>query len=485
MANEIELKLELAPEAAAFLEASPLLSGTMAKANQRAIYFDTPEKDLASNGLSLRIRRSGRKRTQTVKADGGNHTGLFDRSEWEIPVPSDVPVLDNETPVLSLLGERTSELAPLFTVEIERRTWMMIEGVSSIELVLDRGVARVGERQTPICEVELELKSGDAQALFDLAQKLDAIAPVRLGVATKAERGYQLLGPATRSSKAGPVRLDPALTSAQAFQQIARLCLRHYRLNEAILLETREAEALHQARVAIRRLRSALSLFKTILADDRINRFRTDFRDLAAILGGARDIDVLLERAPPGPLRDRLETARDGAYGAVESALASEQVRHLIIDFVQWLGAGAWLEDSTRRKARDEQAPIFAASALRQFRRKLKKQGEGLRHISDEKRHDIRKMAKKLRYASEFFAALFPGHPQERRHEKFVRSLAKLQEKLGELNDLASTHEVLHHLGLADEPEASHLLAETSKSRLLASAADAYDDLVDARKFWI
>ena len=137
MADEIELKLDLTPEAANALEAAALLPGNPDIAEQRSSYFDTPDHRLSKAGLSLRIRRSGKKRIQTVKADGASAAGLFMRSEWERPVDSDTPVLDDTTPIRALLGGATDTIAPAFEVWIERRTWIIGEGEATIELVKD------------------------------------------------------------------------------------------------------------------------------------------------------------------------------------------------------------------------------------------------------------------------------------------------------------------------------------------------------------
>jgi triphosphatase len=146
MADEIELKLDLTADAADALEAAALLPGDPGIATQRSIYFDTPYRRLSKGGLSLRIRHSDGTRIQTVKADGASAAGLFMRSEWECPVDSDTPVLDDATPIRALLGDATDTIAPAFEVRIERRTWIISEGDATIELALDRGEAVAGER---------------------------------------------------------------------------------------------------------------------------------------------------------------------------------------------------------------------------------------------------------------------------------------------------------------------------------------------------
>lgn len=262
---EIELKLELTEAAAQELAASPTLAGEPAVHQLRATYFDTPDHALAKGGISLRIRASGDARFQTIKADGEAGAGLFHRSEWEMPVDGDTPVLDDTMPIKALLGDRTDEITPQFNVEVERKVWIVPEGDAEIEVVIDRGEIIAGDRREAISEVELELKRGHSSALFALARKLDEVAPLRLGVLTKAERGYRLTKPARSAFKAETLMLAGELSAGEAFQRVVQACLRQFRLNESILLETRSDQALHQARVALRRLRSAFSIFKPVL----------------------------------------------------------------------------------------------------------------------------------------------------------------------------------------------------------------------------
>ncbi|TCU58708.1 inorganic triphosphatase YgiF [Novosphingobium sp. PhB57] len=477
--EEAELKLELAPDSADQLEASGLFAGEPALIPQHAIYFDTPDHDLSKAGLSLRVRRDGSKRVQTVKADGPS-AGMFIRPEWERPVPDDEPIIDHTTPIPALLGDRIASLSPVFTVDNERRLWVQ----DGIEITLDRGHVIAAERETPVCEVELELKEGSAAALFALARRIDAIAPVRIGVSSKAERGYRLLGPAPTATKAPRVVLETEMDAGKAFQAIAAACLRHFRLNEPLVLDHRDGAALHQSRVAIRRLRSALTLFKTLFPDETRRRFNGELRWLAGELGKARDLDVLADQASEGPLLNRITTARDDAYLGAIAALDSRRARMLMLDLSEWLVIGDWLTDEDRRALRETTAREFAANALERFRRKVKKGGRRLEKLDDHARHEVRKTAKKLRYATDFFVALFPEKRERRRHKRFVSALEELQDRLGLLNDLVGAPELLDNLGLADAPEATHLLGHDKKADLLEAAAEAYETFVDAKRFW-
>lgn len=482
--NEIELKLQVDAASAEGLAATKVLPEKWRTVQQRDLYFDTADRALAEAGLSLRIRQSGSHRTQTTKRSGSSAAGLFARSEWEMPVNDDVPVVDGTSPVHALLGGAVKDIIRVFEVEVTRRIWDVQDGDTNIEVVLDRGTISAGDRHTSICEMEMELKSGQPQALFDLARKLDGAVPVRLGVLTKPERG-DLLRQALRGVvKAGPVPLDDEMTTAEAFQVIVQACIKQFRLNEDLLLVSRSPEPLHQARVALRRLRSAFSIFKPLLGNDAARELSDSLRELAGELGPARNLDVLLQRARPGPLRDRLQTEREAAYDRVGEVLGSSTARALMLNLVEWVHSGSLLANPDTEATRTLPVRTFAARALSRFRRKVKEGGLDLRGTDDEARHELRKDAKKLRYAAEFFALLFDGKGEKAKRMNFIIALEAVQDELGALNDLATAPHVLARLGIADDPEAPALLAGGKKKALIAAAADAHGNLIDGGRYW-
>ena len=476
MTPETELKLELTPQAAEALASGGLPGEAPARLVMRSIYFDTPRNELAAAGLSLRVREAKGRRIPTVKA-GGPAAGMFVRSEWEQEVADDRPVLDDTTPVAAMLGAKAQEIRPAFEVRVERLLWTIAEDGSEIELVLDRGEVVAGDRMSALCEIELELKSGRPAALFALARRLAETTPLRPGVLAKAERGYRLLGEAPRAVKAEPIALDADMNATEAFQRIAGSCLRQFRLNEA-MLSARNPEALHQARVALRRLRSALTIHRDMLDDGRLAHFQAELRWLAGAMGDARDLDVLAARRSESELRARLEAARGEAYAQAEAALDSARARRLMLDLLEWLALGDWRMAGGNEAIRLQPARDFAAAQLDRFRRKVKKGGRDLASLDDEARHEVRKDAKKLRYAVGFFGPLFDGKRQKRRHARFTEALEALQDRLGLLNDLAVLPQLLERLDLPPED------AGRDKESLIEAAAEAHDAFVDARRFW-
>ena len=478
MPVETELKLQLEPDAIPFLEASDLLGKAAPMVRQRSLYFDTPDQKLRAQAMSLRIRRAGRSRTQTLKGCEGQAAGLFERSEWEMPVKDDQPKVEGLKPLIDALGKEVNGLGVIFEVRNERRTWHLRSGGSDVELVLDHGAAVVAGRTSAINEMELELKSGQPADLFRLARQIDAIVPVRLGVQSKAERGYDLLGPARTAFKAEALSLAKDASVADAFRAIVHGCLRQYRLNETLFLEAPNPAALHQARVGLRRLRSAFTIFKPVLERARAERFKTRLRDLSAVLGDARNLDVLKEKPLPPAALSRIEEARQAAYEKVERRLHAAESRALMLDLIEWLGEDGWFAN---HELADRPAIGFAEDRLGRLRRRIKKDGRHLARGSDSERHEVRKDAKKLRYASEFFAHLFDTPKQQRRHGKFLKTMEKLQDDLGALNDLATADEIIDKLGI-DKSSTQHIHAD--RHALIRHASKAWQDLIDLKRFW-
>ncbi|MEN2786098.1 CHAD domain-containing protein [Sphingomonas qilianensis] len=482
MAQEIELKLELTRDAANAIAVSDVLANAPKISQQCSIYFDTPESRLAKAGLSLRIRESGGKRVQTIKSDRGNAAGLFTRTERERTVQDDTPVLDDATLISPVLQDCADLIAPVFEVQIERRTWTLNEHDAEIELVLDRGEVIAGERRSPICELELELKHGPPTALFAIARRLAAVAPVRIGVLTKAERGYRLAGPVMKAVTAAPILISNEMSSAQAFQHIVQSCLRHFRLNEPLICGDDRAAALHQARVALRRLGSAFAVFKADI-DHRGAGLADEVRWLASELGDARNLDVLIERTKPGSLQDQLAAARNRAYDRVAVILALPRARLLFLDLTEWVTTGGGLSATGNGAANDRPLQECAEAALTRFRRKVSRR-KHLANATDETRHEIRKTAKKLRYTAEFFAALFKTPRQSRRYKRFLAALETLQDRLGALNDLATAKSMLETLCLAGNRHAAKVSGKGRRKRLLRLAAVAHKDWVGTKQFW-
>lgn len=450
-APELEIKFQLGAGALEALqgEAFPLDKASIAQLH--AVYFDTASHALRDGGFSLRVRRKGDTYIQTLKHRAGG--GLFERDEWEVEVPG--PELNlaalTGTPAEAAIAE--AALAPAFTVEVERRTHIWTNGSTRIEVVFDTGQILAGDRQDAICEMELELLAGAPEALFQLAGELQAKAALTLAFESKAERGYRLAGhDGVAALKAQTPAVDAKTTGALAFQLIARDALIQIAGNARLLQRAHNPDVLHQMRVGLRRLRAALSVFKGMLDAEGLNAARSETQWLAGELSEARDIDVFLQRAAtPDEIEESpgraaffraLRIAQAEAYERALAAVRSDRFRGLLFSLAEWIEVGGWLRlaNDEQRALREGSAAALAAPVLDKLDKRLRRRSHKFMQIDAEARHDLRKQAKKLRYAASFFGEAFPRHPKRR--QRFVTALKALQDQLGELNDMAVARSV-------------------------------------------
>ena len=483
--QEIELKFACRPEdLAAVLAAAP--AGDDETRELISVYFDTPELTLQKAGASLRVREHKGRRVQTLKRGSG-----LVREEHETPIEGLAP--DPALEPLPSMLPRGADLRPAFNVRVNRRQRTLRYRDAVIEIAIDQGEVSGGEQKSPICEVELELKSGPPEALFALARELSAAAPLYLAFESKAARGQALVaGKAPSALKGGRAAFAGEALAGAAFQAVARDALAQIAANAAVLREAADPEVVHQLRVGVRRLRSALSTFKQILDEEGRQVLKTDLKWLSRSCDRARNLDVFAEQtpwpadagqAPPSglaTLRDAVDLARRAAWVQAAEAAAGARFRALMIDAVAWVETGAWRS----RPAAQEPARSFARHALKRHARKVEKLGRTARHGDDTARHHLRIEAKKLRYAAEAFAGLYGEKPVTR----YLRHVKDLQDALGALNDLVTAEPLISGLVLPSEAAfaAGELvgLRAARKPQLIAQAERALERLGAADPFW-
>ena len=202
MSTETELKLSLAPTAISALLRHPLLAATPKRQHLSNTYFDTDDLALTRQQVAVRERRIGKQTLLTVKTAGHSVGGLSQRREWEAPSEPgafDFGALVDDAALADALTRIADRLAPVFMTDFERLSWRILQGESDVEIALDRGVIEATRQgrtaRQPICELELELKSGNASALTTLAKQLGADMTLTPLDDSKAARGYALLHP--------------------------------------------------------------------------------------------------------------------------------------------------------------------------------------------------------------------------------------------------------------------------------------------------
>jgi inorganic triphosphatase YgiF len=454
--REIELKLEIPAKGLRKLERNQLLreNQLLSKGVELvSVYFDTQRLKLRKKGVSLRVRHVDGQHLQTIKRNEPGSAATLSRNEWEVEIGGnnlDLEAARGTALEPLLTGKVRRALKPVFETRVRRTVYPIRYDDSDIELSIDEGFIEARGRSSNLYEVELELKHGQSPALFRLAQQLTKHVPATLGVKSKADRGYELLADeASRPLKALSVTLTPRQSAHAAFQPIARACL-HQLCANTEPLRAGDAEGLHQARVSIRRLRAAIALFSTMLHDKQTDGIKRELKWLTGEFGPARETDVFMECAVKpvaeadhkadgvSELTNDVLRRRNVEFARSQSAIDSARFRALTLDIASWIETGDWMHGENARKLSGKSAIVeTAAEQLNRHWKKLVKRGKNLDALNTRQRHKLRIAAKKLRYASEFFAGVFPGKKAARRRKRFTAGLKELQGCLGDLNDIA------------------------------------------------
>ena len=506
---EIELKLSIAPAHMGKLaRCAPLIAATRSRPVTRRVYnvyYDTPEGDLARQGMALRLRRLGGRWVQTLKAGGGAQTGLHRNDEYEIALPA--PLLNfaalARTPAAKLASRAAfrERLRPMFVTDF-RRTARLIEvapGMSA-EFAVDRGTIVAGDAREPICELELELREGEADALFAFALRLLEYVPFTIGMESKAARGFALLTPkpAAPERAVAPVIARTA-SSDDAFVAIARSCLQQLVANDRGVIGSDDIEYIHQARVAIRRLRSAFGLFRTIVPREAVATALAEVQRVGAALGAARDWDVFVTETLPAvqhafaadagiaSLSQGAATLRAMRRNEAIATIAAPAYTAMLIEFGRLLASRPWRTAlaASAQALVDGPAREFAATLFTRQLRRVRHHGKMLASLTTDELHALRIEIKKLRYAVEFFESLYP----RRVVRAFLGGAADLQELLGQLNDATTTSHLLDEI----EQDTLHLrraggivLGWTAARTItdMAHLGTAWRRFEAARPFW-
>lgn len=460
MALETELKLRITPQHLAKLKRHALLkSHQLARPVTRRlynIYFDTPELDLHKSAMALRLRRSGAQWMQTLKGGGAIRAGLHQRNEWEVPVKGealDFSCTESaawDTLLPAMLREK---LRPVFVTDFSRSSRIVSWSGAHIEVCMDQGEIKTERCSQPICELELELKSGSPRQLFELALAILDIAPFEVELVNKAEYGFRLL----ENFLEQPHKFVlPVLTRqddlAHGMQALIWSCLLHFQSNWHGAMAGEDADFLHQVRVALRRLRVLLHLLQMLRPDDTLDCLSAEIADWSVMLGRIRDRDVFIaqtlqplcasmtEQAGLPALLSVSQARRADCYAALNSQ--AREMQSLMLRFAIWMNEDYW----TRLVEHAPHAREFSANRLNKLAHRFALAAGRLDENDAEELHELRILAKKLRYSAEAFSGWFDDqHPAE-----FLSALVAVQQVLGGINDAAVAHRLLDELAQDD-----------------------------------
>ena len=499
--------MELPDEDFRRLGASPLLSASAegrAHKTLRSIYFDTPGHGLREARISLRLRSDGgNKWLQTVKTGEQPRSGLSDVGQIEALLKKCEPDLERiddkglRRKIKKICGK--TDLKPVFETVVDRTTNVIRKDGCVVELALDEGRVEAAGQSGELREAELELLSGPVQGMLVIARDLFSDFRIRPSASSKAERGYRLLRQepdsiqSSQPTYAQDVTLRQDDTARDAFAAILQSSAEHIIANQRVVLEAGEVEAVHQMRVGLTRLRSALRSIKPYSDAAWIVELGDDARSLARAVGSLRDADVLISEiytpiadegsnVPGFPgLLQALKSHRDATYKKVAATLDKGVWPRLLVTMIL---SPQLIE--TRGKFGGPVATMACESLERRWK-KVRKYGERLDQLDLEERHSMRKALKKLRYNCEFFQTLY-----DHEAESFIKRLKKMQELFGAINDVRMAERLIE-LALERRRKDSKLLAaagyilgrhEANVPLVWSKAKREWERLEKASGFW-
>ena len=495
--QEIELKFQVPLATRAAVDAAVAGSPKARRVRLQASYVDTAKRTLAAAGIALRLRREGRQWVQTLKGGGAGGLARFEHNVALGSAPA-LPAIDPRRHAGTPLGDRLLELlaadgggapAELFRTDILRRSRVVAAGSGQVELAFDAGAIHAAAARLAVCELEIELVSGSPQAVIDTARSWVPRHRLWLDLRSKAERGDllargQTLAPAR---KAQAVKLAQHVSAAQAWRAVLRECAAQIGINASQIGSGEfDAEHVHQLRIGLRRLRSAVALFGFVAPEPTFGAaaaawFRRlgDARDAVVVdaeFGAALQQalhDAGIDAAMPEPAvpddRDTpVEAVRDGAS------------QSLLLDLI----AAAHIAPAAGADGTEPAPPDVTRAVARRLKRWHRRAADDAANYAehdDADRHRLRKRLKRIRYATEFCADLF----ERRALRAYLQPLKALQEQLGAINDTVVAMAAFRDAAQTD-PHAGFALGwlAARRERLVAEARGPLRRFAKARQFW-
>ena len=443
--TEFELKLEIPPKSLRRV-VTAMRGGQTASQSLHARYYDTEDGLLAEHGLVVRVRREGLHWVQTAK---GPSTGMLERMEHnvEIAVSADaeVPAVDLKrhlgTPVgrkiLQALKLKPSQAFPdmllLYEVDVQRLKRIVECSGSLVEVALDQGRILAGAHSLTLCELEFELKAGAPEHAVQLAREWCAQHGLWLSLITKSMKGQGLRSGRSVGSDVSATApdFDRRANGTQIVHAVLQSCLKQVLANASeVAAGSADHACIHQLRVGIRRLRTALRELAP-LADGMDPAWERPLENAFRALGQHRDKSRIgLDMQPKieaagGPVLDCQGAGADAPDpGIVVRAPAFQDVLLCLIGFAHRTGSR---DGCPTHKI----AQKVLRTRFKKLRSQLVSEGHNFSLLDEAQQHRTRKRLKRLRYLAEFCVPLFSA----RKTKVFVDALLPVQAALGFYND--------------------------------------------------
>ncbi len=431
-----------------------------------AHYYDTADNTLAQSGMALRIRKEGDTWVQTLKSNGdgmasrGEQNNILDEAQVNEAIKTDslypdlsvYEDLDIEKIILSSNQELSSDqklssdpeqssdkLKCIYITDIERTTRLIKGDSGLIEMAYDEGSVIHGEDSQiskPILELEFELIEGDVSFLFDVAKTWARRYNLCLSTVTKAERGGLMLAgkdhaDATKSDLK-KLAFDKNISQPQFIRAVVHNCMLQILPNvSAIAAGSTDGNHVHQLRVGIRRLRTALKFFSEF--SSQLNpEWGPILKQTFGLLGEYRDREILEVKTQPmlealdGPHVD-WSAERESIKIKPIDALRAPDFQITLLELIEYTMSPA-KKDKPLNQGNAKQQTV---KILESLYKKISKASEKFASLDIEAQHDVRKRLKSLRYISEFVSPMY----KKKKTKAFLQYLEPAQELLGEYND--------------------------------------------------
>lgn len=493
--TEIEIKLEIPPAALAAVRRAVCTAKVQHTALQ-ALYFDALDRRLSKDRMALRLRKEGTQWVQTLKAAGGHGMLRLEHNVRLVCEGPDAPEVDPQRHAGTAVGERLLALLQGAALQVQYRTEVLRShrvvkraGVA-IELALDQGFIEAGSQRWPVCELELELLQGQPEALVEEARRWVTRHGLWLDVRSKAERGERLARGRLQApaAKARALALSPEASAPAALRAVIANTLQQILPNASeIAAGTYGDEQVHQLRIGLRRLRTALRFFEG-WCDEVDPAWAPALAEVFGQLGGARDRAALTQALAPGlqaagaplvalpvsvdPL-DPVSLLRAPGFSMLCLALQAHAMSPVnVAEVAAEMASEGAAAQPLRRLCRQR---------LRRWYQQVLRDVSAYAALDEPCQHRLRKRLKRLRYATEFCAALFPA----RQVQRFLAALAPVQETLGHYNDLCVAIP-LYRQAAAQTPEAWFAVGWLSAQReqALVACVSALQPLANVRPAW-
>jgi triphosphatase len=481
-------------------EAGAIFRGTR---ESQALFLDTPNGAIRKLGLGLGLRRRDKMNSSRLR-----RIPLPASKRWERSIEDLWPVSHSREKFEACLrSDAVREALGLsLSSETEEIFFALHFATAELEIRIDRSKIRAAGDEFIIATVAIRHISGSFPDFLNGLREIAGSPQLRLCVESVLVRALRH-APIDwhHHVDAFAPRLGRAMDVRGAFQAVVQGCFDQFLLNESLIREARDPEAVHQCRVALRRLRSALRLFLPRAENGGEENWRRDLKHFSALLRDARDLDVLLsEQVQPAlslapsaglaALLNEIKARREQAYDKLVAALRGPQAAAFYLDVALWIEAG----DFGVPEIWHETVTAFMQKRLSKAARKLLKRGELIETDSEHRRHRTRIAAKNLRYGAEFFESLLLSKTARKRFTAFIEALKEIQEILGEHNDEVAAEDFFAKMAqelcasdadaLADAVATAKTLAASShampEADYLRKAKHAFRSLAETKPFW-